>query len=228
MQKYSSSTDALSRMEGGGGTTSSSSGNGVLSSSSTPVTTPSQQQQQQLQTDIALYQSEIPTLLATLQEMILKKLSVTAVTPSQRAVTTRYEQVFRETKLDYDRIQQQYNRYSERNELFSNHQNNNNNSNATPGSDPAMEALLRERNSVANSIHHTSNILSQADAIRNDLHHQGRSLRNTNSVVARLTQHFPSINSLVDTIRRRRNSDDTIVAIVVALCIVFTFWYVFG
>ncbi len=208
-------------MEGGGGTTSS--GNGP-SSSSAPVT-PSQQQQQQLQTDIELYQSEIPTLLANLQEMILKKLSVTAVTPSQRAVTTRYEQVFRETKLDYDRIQQQYTRYSERNELFSNHHPQNN---ATPGSDPAMEALLRERNSVANSIHHTSNILSQADTIRNDLHHQGRSLRNTNSVVGMLTQHVPSINTLIDTIRRRRNSDDTIVAIVVALCIMFTFWYVFG
>ena len=167
--------------------------------------------------------------MSNLHEMIHKKLMVTAVTPSQRAVTTRYEQVLRDTKLDYDRIQQQYTRFYERNELFSSTNNNaatagNNGSNA----DPAMEALLRERNSMSNSINHTTNILHQADSIRNELHQQGRSLRNTNSVVGMITSHVPSINTLIDTIRRRRNSDDTIVAIVIALCIVFTFWYVFG
>lgn len=166
--------------------------------------------------------------MTNLQEMIHKKLMVTAVTPSQRAVTTRYEQVLRDTKLDYDRIQQQYTRYYERNELFSSTNHSTTSGNNAGNTDPAMEALLRERNSMSNSINHTTNILHQADSIRNELHQQGRSLRNTNSVVGMITNHVPSINTLIDTIRRRRNSDDTIVAIVIALCIVFTFWYVFG
>jgi Golgi SNAP receptor complex protein 1 len=159
--------------------------------------------------------------------MIQKKLTVTAVTPSQRAVTTRYEQVLRDTKLDYDRIQQQYIRYSERNELFGN-VNLNGVSATSSNTDPAMEALLRERNSMSNSINHTANILHQADSIRNELHHQGRSLRNTNSIMGIMTQNIPSINTIVDTIRRRRNSDDRIVAMVIAACILFTFWYIWG
>ena len=199
------------------------------SNSTTTTSSSSSQQQLQLQHEIQLYQNEIPLLIQQLQEMIHKKLIVTAVTPSQRAVTTRYEQVLRDTKLDYDRIQQQYLRHYERNELFSstNGTSNSSNTNGTT-SDPAMEALLRERNSMSNSINHTANILHQADSIRNELHHQGRNLRNTNSIMSNMTQYIPSINTIVDTIRRRRNSDDKIVAMVIATCILFTFWYVFG
>lgn len=223
IQKYSSSTDALSRIEGGGMSSTTTTTNGATPSASSSSTTT-----QQLQHEIQLFQNEIPTLMVQLQEMIQKKLMVTAVTPSQRAVTTRYEQVLRDTKLDYDRIQQQYTRYYERNELFSGNNTNNSSSGNTSNTDPAMEALLRERNSMSNSINHTANILHQADSIRNELHHQGRSLRNTNSIMGIMTQHIPSINTIVDTIRRRRNSDDRIVAMVIAVCILFTFWYVWG
>jgi golgi SNAP receptor complex member 1 len=216
-------------MEGGGMSTSTTNNTISINTNGTSH----QQQQVQLQQDIQLYQHEIPTLIVQLQEMITKKLMVTAVTPSQRAVTTRYEQVLRDTKHDYDRIHQQYIRYQERNELFSNSSNttnttSGNNMNNGSTTDPAMEALLRERNSMSNSINHTTNILHQADTIRNELHHQGRSLRNTNSMMSMMTQHIPSINTIVDTIRRRRNSDDRIVALVIAICIIFTFWYVWG
>jgi golgi SNAP receptor complex member 1 len=212
----------LSRIEGGGMSSSTPSNTNGTTTSSTSTS------QQQLQHEIQLFQNEIPTLMTQLQEMISKKLMVTAVTPSQRAVTTRYEQVLRDTKLDYDRIQQQYIRFYERNELFSSSSNNTNSTSGNGNTDPAMEALLRERNSMSNSINHTTNILHQADSIRNELHHQGRSLRNTNSIIGIMTQNVPSINTLIDTIRRRRNSDDRVVAMVIAGCILFTLWYVFG
>jgi golgi SNAP receptor complex member 1 len=224
IQKFSGSTDALSRAEGGG---LSSSNTSSSLSSSTPSSSSIQQ-------DIVLYQQEIPILITTLNDIIHKKLSVTAVTPSQRAIITRYEQVLRDIKLDYDRSKQQYIRYYERNELFTTTTNHSNGNNTTSGNgsdsnnDPAMDALLRERNSLQSSMNHTNTVISQAEHIRMELHGQGRALRNTNSIIGQMTSYLPNVNTLIDTIRRRRHSDDTIVAIVIAICITFTFWYLFG
>jgi golgi SNAP receptor complex member 1 len=215
-------------MEGGGFatvTTASSSSlptNGAASAANSATAAAS------LQQDIHLYQQEIPTLIQQLHDTIHKKLLVTAVTPSQRAVTTRYEQVLRDTKSDYERTQQQYIRHTERNELFSNGGSSTVSSGNGTTNDPAMEALLRERNSMQNSMSHASNIVHQAESIRSELHSQGRALRNTNSVVGMITNNVPGINTLIDTIRRRRNSDDKIVAITIAGCVTFTLWYLFG
>jgi golgi SNAP receptor complex member 1 len=163
-----------------------------------------------------------------LQDLITKKLSATAVTPSQRAITTRYEQVLRDVRMDFDRAKQQYLRYNERNELFSNPGGGANGASLGPNHDPAMDALLRERNSIQNSMNSASNVIGQAEAIRSELHGQGRSLRNTSNVMGQIMSHVPSLNNIIDAIRRRRSSDDKIVAIFIALCVSFILWYIFG
>jgi golgi SNAP receptor complex member 1 len=153
---------------------------------------------------------------------VLQKMRLAAVTPSQRAVVTRYEQVFRELKGDYERAQRQKQRTAERQELLST-------GTALPSAhDPAMDALLRERTAIQNSVHQAGSILGQAEAIRADLHGQGRSLRNTQSTMGRIMAQVPSLNTVMDAIRRRRSADDKVVAVSIALCVCFTLWYVFG
>ena len=91
-----------------------------------------------------------------------------------------------------------------------------------------MDALLRERGHIHNSMNVASSTLAQAEGIRDDLQWQGRGLRNTGSIMASMTQSIPGMNRLVEAIRTRRSRDDQIVAGVIAVCIVFTLWYIFG
>jgi golgi SNAP receptor complex member 1 len=156
---------------------------------------------------------------------VLQKMRLSAVTPSQRAVVTRYEQVYRELRGDYERAQRQQQRQAERHELLSAGRNGNN---GVSPHDPALDALLRERNSIQNSVHQAGSILGQAEAIRADLHGQGRSLRNTHSTMGRIMAQVPSLNTVMDAIRRRRSADDKVVAVFIALCVCFTLWYLFG
>jgi Golgi SNAP receptor complex protein 1 len=94
--------------------------------------------------------------------------------------------------------------------------------------DANMEHLLRERNHIGNSLNAANSVLGQADSIRADLHGQGRSLRGSQSLMNQLTTNIPGLNHLVDQIRRKRSRDDKIVAAVIASCVVFTLWYMFG
>lgn len=164
-------------------------------------------------------------LFAQLSDLIAKKLSPAAVTPSQRAVCQRYQDVIQDLRADYEKTAQILKRARERHELLGG---------ATSpvsggtGQDAAMDSLLRERNHISNSMNAASAVIGQAEAVRSDLHWQGRSLRNTGSVMGQIASNIPGLNTVVESIRRRRLQDDKIVAVVIALCIVFTFWYVLG
>jgi golgi SNAP receptor complex member 1 len=170
-------------------------------------------------------QQEIHSLFAQLTDLIAKKLTPTAVTPAQRAVTTRYHDVLSDLRADFDRATVNYQRARDRYELLGG-------ANAAPsssnGDSAAMEALLRERNHIHSSLNAVSSVLGQAEAVRSDLHGQGRSLRNTSGIMGQIAGNIPGLNTIVDAIRRRRSSDDKVVAVVIALCIFFTLWYVFG
>jgi Golgi SNAP receptor complex protein 1 len=91
-----------------------------------------------------------------------------------------------------------------------------------------MEHLLRERNHINNSLNAAGGVIDQAEAVRTDLRLQGRGLRNTQGLLGALTTNIPGLNTLVEQIRRKRSRDDKIVAGVIATCILFTLWYLFG
>ena len=165
----------------------------------------------------------VQNLQQQLQDVI-SKLSSAAVTPSQRAATKRYQDIFADLKSDYDKAVLAYQRAAARHELLGD---------AAPNSagnekNDAMDSLLRERNHINNSLNVAAGVIGQAEAVRSDLHWQGRSLRNTGGVMGQIAANVPGINTLIDNIRRRRLQDDKIVAATIAFCIVFTLWYVFG
>jgi golgi SNAP receptor complex member 1 len=211
-QKFSAS-DTLSRAEQGVG-------NGSASSSSNSSSFVNHG-------DVVAQQQEIQSIFVQLTELLNKKLQPTAVTPPQRAVTTRYHDVLQDLRADFDRATMHYQRARDRLELLggasSSSPSSGNNTDTA-----AMDALLRERNHIHSSMNAVSNVLGQAEAVRSDLHSQGRSLRHTTGLIGQITSNIPGLNTIVDAIRRRRSSDDKVVAVVLALCIFFTLWYVFG
>jgi Golgi SNAP receptor complex protein 1 len=94
--------------------------------------------------------------------------------------------------------------------------------------DAAMTALMRERGSIGNSLNSASSIISQAHDIRSELRNQGTALKNVGNKVLVMASRVPGLNGLIENIKRKRNKDDKIVSGVIAVCILFTLWYVLG
>ena len=169
-------------------------------------------------------QQEIQRLLNHLQDLISGRLTQAARNPSQHAVVGRYRDIMMDLRSDFEKSQQTVRRAAERRELLQG-------SSATSvdsGNDPATEHLLRERNHIQNSMNSINNVVGQAEAVGHDLRYQSRSLRNTQSLIGQITGNIPGLNTLVEQIRRKRSRDDVIVAGVIAVCVVFTLWYMFG
>lgn len=167
-------------------------------------------------------QQEIQRLLTHLQDLISSRLPTAASGPSQQAVVGRYREILLDLRSDYEKSKQTVRRATERKELLGS------GASGGTGTDPAMDHLLRERNHINNSMNTATNVIGQADSIRSDLRFQGRSLRNAGSMLNQLTTNIPGLNHLIEQIRRRRSQDDKIVAGVIASCILFTMWYMFG
>jgi Golgi SNAP receptor complex protein 1 len=169
-------------------------------------------------------QSDLQRLIQRLQDLISARLTAAASTSSQQASVKRYREILLDLKSDFDKCSATVRRTKERQELMAGA------SSAAGGhaNDPAMDHLLRERLHIQNSMNAANNVIGQADSIRSDLYGQGRSLRGANSLMNQLTTNIPGLNHLVDQIRRKRSRDDKIVAGVIATCVTFTLWYVFG
>lgn len=152
---------------------------------------------------------------------IIQQMQSVATTPGQRAVSQRYENISSDLQRDFQSSLTAWRRACDRHELL-------HASAPSSGDGTGMDSLLRERNHINNSVNTASSTLGQAEAIRDDLHWQGRSLRNTGGLMGQIASNVPGMNRLIDAIRQRRLRDDQIVAGVIATCIVFTLWYMFG
>lgn len=174
--------------------------------------------------DLTAQQQDIQLLFNQLSDLINKRLSGLAITPSQRATAQRYQDILQDLRSDYEKSNQLLRRARERQELMAGAAVDANGS----SSDAAMESLLRERNHIQNSLNTAASVVGQAESVRQDLHWQGRSLRSTGNLMMQIAGNIPGVNQLVESIRRRRSQDDRVVAAVIASCIVFTLWYLFG
>lgn len=173
----------------------------------------------------ATLQPDIQRLLQRLQDLISGRLTAAASTSSQQAAVKRYREILLDLRSDFDKNVAAVRRAKERQELLAGSARS---AAGSPQNDPAMDHLLRERNHIQNSMNAASSVIGQADSIRQDLYGQGRSLRGANALMNALSTNIPGLNNLVEQIRRRRSRDDKIVAGVIATCIVFTIWYIFG
>eukprot|EP00553_Chaetoceros_curvisetus_P008832 CAMPEP_0204623242 /NCGR_PEP_ID=MMETSP0717-20131115/8969_1 /ASSEMBLY_ACC=CAM_ASM_000666 /TAXON_ID=230516 /ORGANISM="Chaetoceros curvisetus" /LENGTH=219 /DNA_ID=CAMNT_0051638239 /DNA_START=180 /DNA_END=839 /DNA_ORIENTATION=- len=170
--------------------------------------------------------NDINRTLAALNDLINTKMAP-AAERSGRAqhslLVKRYREILFDSTNDFQKTSGSIHRKRESMELFAGA-----NMGGIQSEDPAMEQLLRERNAIGNSMKSATSVLGQASEIRNELRNQGMALRGVGNRVLVMAGQIPGLNGLIDNIRRRRGRDDMVVSGTIAVCILFTFWYVLG
>lgn len=174
---------------------------------------------------------DINRTLTLLSDLINTKMSPNA-SKSNNAhhslLVKRYREIVYDCTNDFKKTNRAIMKKREQNELFRGAAAVSQSNGKEEGEDPAMQALMRERNAIGNSLASATNVLSQASEIRNELRNQGTALKNVGNKVLVMASRVPGLNGLIENIRRKRGKDDMIVSGVIALCILFTLWYVLG
>jgi golgi SNAP receptor complex member 1 len=171
--------------------------------------------------------NEINRTLSQLNELINTQMAPAAErsnSAQHSLLVKRYREILFDSTNDFKKVSSAIHRSRESMELFSGA----NISVDSASEDPAMEQLLRERNAIGNSLNSAASILAQAGDIRSELRNQGAALRGVGNKVLLIMGNIPGLNGVIDNIRRRRGKDDMIVSGVIAFCILFTLWYIFG
>mmetsp|Transcript_18497 Transcript_18497/g.34446 ORF Transcript_18497/g.34446 Transcript_18497/m.34446 type:complete len:235 (+) Transcript_18497:331-1035(+) len=177
--------------------------------------------------DEAALRYDIQRTLTTLQDLVKLQLQPAAEkvgSQSASLLVKRYREILFDLSGDFEKSRQAHQRKQERAKLMQGARTSLDNG----VDDPAMDHLLRERNHIANSQNAASSVINQASEIRADLRNQGLSLGRVQSTMGLIVGNIPGINTVVEKIRRKKSKDDMIVAGVIASCILFTLWYLFG
>lgn len=175
----------------------------------------------------ALLSKEIHRTMSTMTELINTKMAPTAERTgrSQHSLLVkRYREILFDCGADYNKTSAAVARRREARELFRGAVSKG----GEGGADAGMEQLLRERNAIDNSMKSAAGVINQASSVRSELRSQGASLRGVTGTMASIAGNIPGLNGLIDKIRKKRLQDDRIVSGVVASCILFTLWYLFG
>jgi Golgi SNAP receptor complex protein 1 len=176
----------------------------------------------------AALRHDIQRTLTALQDLVKLQLQPAAEkvgSQSASLLVKRYREILFDLSGDFEKSRQAHHRKQERAKLM---QGARTSLDGGGADDPAMEHLLRERNHIANSQSAAASVINQASEIRSDLRNQGLSLGRVQSTMGLIAGNIPGINTIVEKIRRKRSKDDMVVAGVIASCILFTLWYLFG
>ncbi len=174
----------------------------------------------------ALLSKDIHRTMSTMTELINTKMAPAAERTgrSQHSLLVkRYREILFDCGADYNKTSAAVARRREARELFRGATASN-----SEGGDQSMEHLMRERNAIDNSMKSANSVLNQAASVRTDLRTQGTSLRGVTGTMAQIAGNIPGLNGLIDKIRKKRQQDDRVVSGVVAACILFILWYLFG
>jgi Golgi SNAP receptor complex protein 1 len=178
--------------------------------------------------DEATLRHDIQRTLTLLQDLVTTQLQPAADKVGSQSATLlvkRYREILFDLSGDFEKSRQAHQRKQERAKLLAGARTS---LDAGSGDDPAMDHLLRERNHIGNSMNAAASVINQASEVRAELRNQGVSLQNSQSTMGRIMGNIPGINTVVERIRRKRSKDDMILAGVIASCILFTLWYLFG
>jgi Golgi SNAP receptor complex protein 1 len=171
---------------------------------------------------------DINRTLTLLSDLINTKMSPNA-SKSNNAhhalLVKRYREIVYDCTNDFRKTNRAIMKKREQNDLFRGAVSK---SNGGSDEDPAMEALMREKNAIGNSLASATSVLNQASEIRSELRNQGNSLKNVGNKVLIMASRVPGLNGLIENIKKKRGKDDKIVSAVIAMCILFTLWYVLG
>jgi Golgi SNAP receptor complex protein 1 len=176
----------------------------------------------------ASLRNDIQRTLSALSDLIQTRLAPAAERSSKsqhQLLVKRYREILFDLTGDFQKTSAQFTRKKEQLELFS---GANTTGSGGEQQDEAMQHLMRERGHIDRSVSASAAVINQASEIHSDLRSQGMSLRGVQGTIIRITSNIPGLNRLVENIRRRRSMDDMVVSGVIAACILFTLWYLFG
>ncbi|KAL7426800.1 hypothetical protein ACHAXM_000627 [Skeletonema potamos] len=177
----------------------------------------------------ATLSKDIHRTMSTMTELINTKMAPAAERTGRSQhllLVKRYREILFDCGADFNKTSAAVARRREAKELFRGASSST--AAAAAGSNPEMEQLLRERNAIDNSMKSANSVLNQAASVRSELRSQGASLRGVGGTMATIAGNIPGLNGLIDKIRKKRQQDDRVVSGVVAACILFTLWYLFG
>jgi Golgi SNAP receptor complex protein 1 len=175
----------------------------------------------------AMLSKDIHRTMTTMTELITTRMAPAAERtgrPQHSLLVKRYREILFDCGADYSKTSAAVARKREARELFRGATS----SGGAGGGDASTEQLLRERNAIDNSMKSANSVLGQAANVRSELRAQGASLRGVTGTMAQIAGNVPGLNGLMDMIRKKRQQDDRVVGGVVAACILFTLWYLFG
>jgi len=90
------------------------------------------------------------------------------------------------------------------------------------------DTLLRERASLHNSERITDDLITQALETREALAAQKNFLRGTLSNITTMTGSFAGINTIINSIRRKKSRDCIVLSLLIIFLLCFLIWYRFG
>jgi Golgi SNAP receptor complex protein 1 len=93
---------------------------------------------------------------------------------------------------------------------------------------PRTELLLREKNSLHNSIHATDDAINIAISARNELKRSQTILGGVAGKISTLGSSFPSVNNMIGRISNYKRRDMLVMSTVLAICMLLTLARVAG
>jgi len=199
--------------------------------SSTTTNTNSQSKTNNLDEEEATLSKDIHRTMSTMTELINTKMAPAAERTGRSQhllLVKRYREILFDCGADFNKTSAAVARRREAKELFRGATAGLGSNGDGSGPNPEMEQLLRERNAIDNSMKSANSVLNQAAGVRSELRSQGASLRGVGGTMATIAGNIPGLNGLIEKIRKKRQQDDRVVSGVVAACILFTLWYLFG
>ncbi|GMH57101.1 hypothetical protein TL16_g02290 [Triparma laevis f. inornata] len=167
--------------------------------------------------------TEITTLLSQLDTLTSQMKSLSSPSGQQSLIVKRFTEISADFRSDYNRrttsLQSKKNRY----DLLSS-------SSLQSGSanDSDTSHLLRERTALNSSLTSSHSIINQASEIFTSLKTQRVNLQGSGTRVRGIASNVPGINQIVEGIKKRKQRDNMILGAVIAFCVLFTMWYMFG
>lgn len=140
----------------------------------------------------------------------------------QDALIKRYSEIHYDYTNEFRNTLTAINRKRESMELFNSSKKSNNDE-----QDSSVAKLLRERSGIAASMKSINDVIAQAFDTKNALSSQRSTLSNARGGLSSLAASVPGIGGLIDGIQRKKNKDNIILAIVIAILVIFTLWWVF-
>mmetsp|Transcript_37189 Transcript_37189/g.100524 ORF Transcript_37189/g.100524 Transcript_37189/m.100524 type:complete len:182 (-) Transcript_37189:316-861(-) len=170
---------------------------------------------------------EVEQLLSALSECNerMAQCVQTGTRTANAALLQRYREIYFDYKRDFDETACAIQRKREQVELF---RGATNQRNAAQGEDTGMNHLYREQDAINSSLKSAGSVIGQADEVRSALWSQRMTLSSAGGTLGQIGNAYPSIGRVIVAIQQRKYRDNMVVGLVIASCICFTLWWLFG